>query len=421
MKPMGSVIPVYPTWAQFARLPAWRAGWRGWFPFNTGAGNWTFSGRVALFHGLPSLGLPAHSTILVPCYHQGVEIDALLAAGYRVRYYRVDAQLLIDLVDVEQRLDDTVSALYVIHYFGFAQPLEPIRRFCEAHRLRLIEDCALSLFSRENGTWLGSVGDLALFSVYKTLPLPHGGFMVTKTGETTRALPPAPRASTFAQSLDLLHQGLAASGWSQLEKWWTQASRGVARMIRWDRNGLIGSGGARWDPRLLEYGASPWIARLMRLMDREAVVGRRRGNYMHLASRLRGHASFPFPDLPAGTCPLFFPVMVPDKIRFQRELEGLGVQSVNLWDAPHPTCPPGLAEEVAGWRRHCLELPIHQELNADQVDRVADAFLRVLGSASRPRRDVAPDRRGLDRRPTNDSAADARPRLISLTNRPTFS
>jgi dTDP-4-amino-4,6-dideoxygalactose transaminase len=381
VKPMDSVIPVYPTWAQFARLPGWRAKWREWFPFNTAGGSWTFSGRVALYHGLPSLQLPAHSTILVPSYHQGVEIDALLAAGHRVRYYRVNGQLSIDLADVERRLDDDVSALYVIHYFGFAQPLEPIRRFCETHRLRLIEDCALSLFSRANGTWLGSVGDLALFSVYKTLPLPHGGFLVTKATQTASALPPPPVASTFAQALDLLHQGLDASGWSRLEKWGTRASRGVRKMIRWDRNGTIGSGGARWDARLLEYGASPWTVSLMRLMDREAVVARRRVNYMRLASRLRGHVPFPFPDLPAGACPLFFPVMVPDKVRFQRELEGLGVQSVNLWDAPHPTCPPALAEEFAGWRRHCLELPIHQELDAEQVDRVADAVLHVLGSS----------------------------------------
>lgn len=381
MTPVGSVIPVYPTWAQFARLPGWRAQWREWFPFNTGAGNWTFSGRVALYHGLPGLRLPARSTILVPSYHQGVEIDALLAAGYRVRYYRVNGQLSIDLTDAEQRLDADVSALYVIHYFGFAQPLDAIRRFCETHGLRLIEDCALSLFSRENGTWLGSVGDLALFSVYKTLPLPHGGFLVTKASQTTRALPSAPFASTFAQAMDLLHQGLEASSWSQLETWWRRASRGVARMIRWNRNGTIASGGARWDPRLLEYGASPWIVPLMRLMDREVVVARRRANYAHLATRLRGHAWFPFPDLPAGTCPLFFPVMVPDKVAFQQELERLGVQSVNLWDAAHPTCPPALAEDVEGWRRHCLELPIHQELTADEVDRVADAVLHVLGSS----------------------------------------
>jgi hypothetical protein len=76
--------------------------------------------------------------------------------------------------------------------------------------------------------------------------------------------------------------------------------------------------------------------------------------------------------------------MVEDKRGVQAKLAALGVQSVDLWDASHPTCPPALAEEVAGWRRHCLELPIHQELTSDQVDRVADAFLQVL-DAEEPR------------------------------------
>ena len=47
----------------------------------------------------------------MPAYHQGVEIDALLAAGYTLRYYGLDEQLRVDLADVAQRLDDTVSAL----------------------------------------------------------------------------------------------------------------------------------------------------------------------------------------------------------------------------------------------------------------------------------------------------------------------
>ncbi len=327
MRPTGPVVPVYPTWAQFARLPRARARWREWFPFDAAGGAWTFSGRVALYHGLPSLGLPARSTILVPSYHQGVEIDALL------------------------------------------------------HGRKLIEDCALSLFSRENDTWLGSVGDLALFSVYKTLPLPHGGFLVTKPPRAAAALRPAPGAATLAQTLDLMHQGVEASAWWRLEKWWTWASRRAPGMIQWQRDEMVASGGARWDSRLLDYGASPWVAPLMRLMDRDAVVARRRENYERLASRLRGHVSLPFPELRAGTCPLFFPVMVPEKVRFQRALEQLGVQSVNLWDASHPTCPPALAAEVAAWRAHCLELPIHQELGADQVDRVAAAVVDVVDSA----------------------------------------
>jgi len=378
MKAGGSVVPVYPTWAQFWRLPRPRERWRAWFPFNVPGGTWTFSGRVALYHGLASLDLPRGSTILVPAYHQGVEIDTLLAAGYKVRYYRVTERLVVDLEDIERRLDRTVSALYLIHYFGFAQPLESVRLFCDARRLRLIEDCALSLFSRDNETWLGSVGDLALFSVYKLLPLPHGGFLVTKNGNRAATLRPAPRDSTFAQSLDLLHNGLHASRWWQIERQLTRASHWIKRAIRWDRARTISSGGARWDPRLLAYGASAWSLWLMRFMDPREIVARRRRNFARLASHLRGHLPLPFLDTPPGVCPLFMPVMVPDKPRFQQELNGLGVQSVDLWDAPHPTCPPDLADEVSSWRRHCLELPIHQELSPDDIDRIAEAVLTVL-------------------------------------------
>jgi dTDP-4-amino-4,6-dideoxygalactose transaminase len=373
-------IPVYPTAASFARLGLLGARWRDWFPFSARSGTWTFSGRVALYHGLPSLQLPARSTILVPAYHQGVEIDALLAAGYRLRYYRLNERLAIDLADVERRLDETVSTLYVIHYFGFAQPLALIRGFCEAHRLRLIEDCALSLFSRENGTWLGSVGDLALFSVYKTLPLPHGGFLVTKQPHPPVRLRRAPWRSTFAQTLDLIQHGMRRGGWAQLESRVRGSASWIARRMRWSPNQTIGSGGARWDARLLEYGASSWMVWLMRLFDPEQVVARRRTNFLRLVSRLLGHLSVPFCELPLGICPLFLPVLVPDKVRFQQALADLGVQSVNLWDVSHPTCPPELAEEVSGWRRHCLELPIHQELSAADIDRIADAALSVLAN-----------------------------------------
>ena len=212
---------------------------------------------------------------------------------------------------------------------------------------------------------MGSIGDLALFSVYKTLPLPHGGFLLTKNACPAAPLRPAPRRSTFAQTLDLLHRGFRASGWMEVERGLTTASRWVTGLIHWDRSRTMTSGGARWDPRLLGYGASSWSLSLMRLIDPEEVVVRRRRNFTRLAAHLRGHLSLPFSELPRGTCPLFLPVMVPDKPRFLQELHKLGVESVNLWDVAHPTCPLDLAAEVAGWRGQCVELPIHQELSPE--------------------------------------------------------
>lgn len=370
-------VPGYPTLAGFRRAGQLHSDWQAWFPFNA-PGGWAFSGRVALYHGMGALGLPPASTILVPAYHEGIELDALLAAGHRVRHYRVDQELRVDLADVERRLDASVSALYVIHYFGLPQSLAVLRDFCDAHGLHLIEDCALALFSRANGTWLGSVGDLAIFSIYKTLPVPHGGYLVAPRSGALSELRAPPLMSTFVQTLDLAHHTLEASGWSGVERAASRAAGFVRRLLRFNRQTTVSSGGPRWDQRQVAFGASRWTQQLMRLTSRDRVVARRRANYERLAARLRRHAAIPFPELAPGTCPLLFPILVADRDRVLVALEQVGVQSGKYWPHSHATCPPDLAAEMAPWREQCLELPIHQELSAADIDRVADAVITVL-------------------------------------------
>jgi dTDP-4-amino-4,6-dideoxygalactose transaminase len=372
------LIPLLPTLSPTQLLRRVDGSWRDWFPFSDGGAHWTFSGRVALYHGLPALNLPPGSTILVPPYHQGVEIDTLLAAGYRIRYYRLGEDLILDLEDVKRRLDESVSALYLIHYFGFPQPLRLARSFCDTHGIALIEDCALSLFSRDDGVWLGSLGDLALFSAYKTVPVPHGGVLVTKGKRDTPSLRRAPLGSTVAQTLDLLHGKMKASGWRRTERWITRVTRWAAAAVRWERGRAVSSGTGHWDPRLLPYGASPWVTALARRIDPGEVVAQRRRNFERLASHLQRRLTLPFPTLPPGTCPLFLPAMVPDKAPFLEGLANQGIECADWWAPSHPTCPPELAREVAVWRRHCLELPIHQELNAADMDRMGEAVIRVL-------------------------------------------
>jgi len=388
-------VPVYPTLAASTLRPS--ANWRRWFPFSEARGVWTFSGRVALYHGLPLLNLPPKSVILVPNYHQGVEIDTLLAAGYQLRYYRVGERLEIDMADVERRLDAHVSALYVTHYFGFPQPLASIRAFCNAHGLKLIEDCALSLFSRDGKQWLGTEGDIAIFSVYKTVPLPHGGFLATRAGAPSAALDGAPFTSTLVQTMDLINHTLRVTGWGGVEQSIGRATRTAKRMLQWNRHETIQSGGALWDSRLLGHAASGSVKGWIRLVNRDRVIAHRRRNFRRLAWQLKGLVPYPFVDLPAGVCPLFFPIMVPDKVRFQQDLAALGVESVNLWDASHPSCPADLAAEVAHWREHCLELPIHQELQECTIDRVAAAVSAVWQQHhSHARRSVVVENAGLE-------------------------
>jgi hypothetical protein len=277
MRSSRNVVPVYPTLAASALRRS--RDWHRWFPFSVPGGSWTFSGRVALYHGLPHLELPPRSVILVPNYHQGVEIDALLAAGYRLRYYRVGEQLEIDMSDVERQLDAQVSALYVIHYFGFPQPLARLRAFCDARGLKLIEDCTLSLFSRDGSQWLGSAGDIAIYSIYKTLPMPHGGYLITKGEHRVPDLDGAPLRSTVAQTMDLINQTLRVTGWARVERTITRTTRALKRALRWNRSATIQAGGALWDSRLLGHAASRSVRAWMRLVDRDRVIARRRRKF----------------------------------------------------------------------------------------------------------------------------------------------
>jgi dTDP-4-amino-4,6-dideoxygalactose transaminase len=115
----------------------------------------------------------------------------------------------------------------------------------------------------------------------------------------------------------------------------------------------------------------------MRCANPDEIVGSRRRNFEHLVSRLDGRLALPFATLPAGTCPFFLPVMVPDKAPFIERLGRLDIHAADWWAETHPTCAPEFAREVASWRRHCLELPIHQGLQSEDIDRLADAVLRV--------------------------------------------
>ena len=348
--------------------------WKQVFPFTSPHGAWTFSGRVALYCGLRQIQLRPESTILVPSYFQGTEIDTLIAAGYKLRYYEIDNNFDVDLTDVERKLDSDVSALYIIHYFGLPQRLGLISSFCQKKGIKLIEDCALSFLSKEGEVRLGSQGDIALFSIYKSVPLPHGGYVVTKNPVESPQLQAPPLYSTALQTGDLVAQHIrGASADGILNRVWNRTQnlrRGIA-------DKTVVSGTITLDQKTLGYSASKVASHLMRLVDPQFVIERRRANFALLHSKLRHLSALKIDTLPQGACPLFYPIIVDDKPRFRANLLNRGVGSVNLWSQPHPASPCEATTQVTKWRSTILELPIHQQLDGNDVERVAHEVLNL--------------------------------------------
>lgn len=351
------------------------------FPFGAPRVTHYYLARNAVWHGARLLGL-AGREVLVPAYHHGVEVGALAHAGAVPVFVRVDARMRLDLEDLEARIGPRTRALYVIHYAGFAQPMDEINGIARRRGLLVVEDCALSLLAAEGTRPLGSTGHLGVFCFYKTLPVPNGGALVVNDPAIAGSVPrpdPAPLASTLSHATGALLANAALRLGAPGEALRAGVRRGYA--LARGASGLapISTGTMSFDPATKDLGMSGVSEAIARRCDPDAVVAARRRNYFLVLGRLRDRVPPVFSELPAGAAPLFYPLLCDDKAAVQARLAARGIETVDFWREGHALCPVGEFPEVDALRRRVLELPIHQDLDAGDVAHVARCAREALG------------------------------------------
>jgi len=380
---MNSAFP-FCTGPALAPLDALQAIWPGaprglpaW-PLPPGRVVATHAARVAIALVCRAGGRGAGDEALVPAYNCGTEVDALLSSGLDVRLYRVDRAGHADWDDCRRRVTARTRLVYVTHYFGWPQPLGDLPSWCATRGLRLLEDCALALFSSAADGPVGSGGDAAVFSLPKTLPVPDGGLLVLRSMEPLPPLAAAPAWRVRRRSLPLLKN--ACLNWSGMLRrgyagWRTRrALSGNAATARF--SDLPGS--YYFDVRLRDRAISAFSARLLWRCAPDAVVAQRRANYQRLAAQLPAVTVRPlFPDLPLGVCPLALPVLVRDRDQLCRQLWCRGITAIPWWAGQHRALDSRAFPEAIGLKSQVLALPVHQQLGAAEMDAIG-AVLRDL-------------------------------------------
>jgi len=357
----------------------------GFMPFSASNVRYFYFARNAIWTTVKMLRLDS-GEVLMPAYHHGVEVEAVMDAGATPRFYRVGSRWDVDLEDVEKKIGPKTKALYLIHYAGFPGPVEEMRRIADKHGLPLIEDCALSLLSADGSMPLGTTGDIGIFCLYKTLPMPHGGAL-TINGPRQYSLPEPPvppSSSTFSHTVSSLLQNLELRGGS--------FGRGVRGFVRGLGKGAVkaadiervATGTQHFDRRHVDLGMSPFAHRIAQAQDLEGVVERRRRNYFFLLGRLRDVSAPLFNQLPAGVCPLFYPLVVDNKEEVLERLRARGIEAIDFWKHFHPACDASAFPEVARSRRSIVEVPCHQDLTPEVMAEVATV---VRGALTREPRD----------------------------------
>jgi dTDP-4-amino-4,6-dideoxygalactose transaminase len=325
--------------------------------------------RQGLWHGARELLRPG-DRVLMPAYHHGSEVEALARAGLGIEFYEGTEQLEPDEAELETLLAGArVRALHLTHYLGFPQDAPRWRAWCDERGLLLFEDAAQAWLATRDGRPVGSWGDLAIFSLYKTVGIPDGGAMVTSSGQL------APSRAPRLRPVEL-----ASRHWAWIAAYVPAAgplaSSVIAARRRREQRGTVG------DPEFALGDPTEPAARLTPLLLRRifdpATAERRRRNYAWLLERLAGAVAPPFDRLDPGASPFVFPVRFADKAAALRRLSGEGVSGLDLWSVPHSLLPQERFPAAAARRSTVVGLPVHQELTRGQLERVAAAAATAL-------------------------------------------
>lgn len=348
-------------------LNAWTRRAAGTLPYPLdGATRLHARARAGLYQAIRQLGLGKGDVALLPAYHHGSEVEAYVRAGLTPRFYDTGPGILPEPAELTDLLTPDVRVIHMIHYLGLAQPATAWRALADRHGSLLVEDVAQGWLGSDEGRPLGSIGDVALFSVYKSVGVPDGGVAVLHG----RVVTPVGRAPIDIGALSRRHVAFLAS-----------------------RSALFGSSPARRRKRAYDSArdfdlgdpdraAGRATIALIRRLAGPHVAQTRRQHYRRLLAELGPWVPPPYALDPGDSSPFAFPIGSDSKEALVTALREAGIGAVDAWSVPHPALPVDSFPGAGRWRARIALIPVHQELRDADIDRLVRATRSILAAGS---------------------------------------
>lgn len=347
-----------------------------WSPVNHEY-TWGFyrRGSVALGAGVAAAAGTKPSkdiTVWLPGYFCNEALDPVRQLSIRLKFYSIKTDLTPDF----ERLEQTANAeaglqiFVVVHYFGFPNATSKASEFCKQLGMILFEDAAhmLSLGS-ETGK-----GELIIFSPRKVLALPSGGLLLARKNFVA-SLQSAGVENDWSESLSWVARRLTQKILLQLHMPWHRFKSSDETTLAVDgRNGTVSARPA----------ANRYSLKLLRVIesDFQATIARRRANYTRLLQLIKAFDAVKplFADLPNDVCPYAFPLLVKQgSQKVVRKLKESGVMASRWPDLPPEVTNDSADHEIAiDTYQRLMLLPIHQSLNAEDMDTVGSTLQRAI-------------------------------------------
>jgi len=115
---------------------------------------------------IAGLGLEPGDEVICPAFSPIFAAMPVLATGCIPVFADVDPRTGITTAeDIEARISPRTGAVLVVHLYGQPALMDEIMRVATKHGLKVIEDCAQAMDSLYKGRKVGTIGDVACFSL----------------------------------------------------------------------------------------------------------------------------------------------------------------------------------------------------------------------------------------------------------------
>ena len=147
------------------------------------------SGTASVHLAVAALDLePGDEIIVPPITDMGSVLPILWQDAVPV-FADVDrSTLVLDPADVERRITARTRAVIAVHLAGMPCPMRELSELCRAKGIVLIEDCSQAYWAEYGGRLVGTIGEMACFSLQqsKHMTCGEGGLMATSNKDYAR-------------------------------------------------------------------------------------------------------------------------------------------------------------------------------------------------------------------------------------------
>ena len=144
------------------------------------------SATSGLYAAIGALGLGYGDEVIVSPYTMSACATCALVYGAIPIFADVCPETgSLDPAAIEAQITERTRAIVVVHQFGIPADMDAILALAKKRHLKIVEDCAQAHGARYRGRYVGTMGDIGVFSlnVNKTIQVGEGGVCLTNDEE----------------------------------------------------------------------------------------------------------------------------------------------------------------------------------------------------------------------------------------------